>query len=152
MNALAQRPHPALKGYPPELIQCQHVMALAGWEIEYVDLDFTRPQPTAELKLTRADDRWLWAKVDTLGRCTIETFHRARKLGMAPNQNGLRPMVPIVEDIFLGRQHLAGPRQMMRQVTNYLADNALAHVPLPDIRAAWAGLMTAPIHRPSALH
>jgi len=78
MNALAQRPHPALKGYPPELIQCQHVMALAGWEIEYVDLDFTRPQPTAELKLTRADGRWLWAKVDTLGRCTIETFHRER--------------------------------------------------------------------------
>lgn len=135
----------------PALVRCQRVMARAGWEIEYVDLDFTRPKPAAELKIIRSARRWLWAKVDTLGRCTIETFHRERTLGMSRNQKGPRPLVPIVEDTFLGRQHPAGPRQMLRLVTSYISDNALSQVALPEIRAAWAGIMPAPVHWARAL-
>jgi len=120
-------------------------MARAGWEIDYVDLDFTRPRPTVELKLVRTDGRWLWAKVDPLGRCTIETFQRDRKLCMAPNQKGRRPLAPFVEDLFLGRRHLSGPRQMMRQITNYVFENALSDVSLFELRAAWASVMSAPV-------
>lgn len=146
MTALVQAGQPPANALTPAIVRCQHVMARAGWEIEYVDLDFTRPKPAAELKIMRSDGRWLWAKVDTLGRCTIETFHRERKLGMSRNQKGRRPLVPIVEDTFLGRQHPAGPRQMMRLVTSYVSDNALSQVALSDIRAAWAGIMAVPIH------
>lgn len=152
MNALVQAGQPPASPLTPALVRCQRVMARAGWEIEYVDLDFTRPKPAAELKIMRSDGRWLWAKVDTLGRCTIETFHRERTLGMSRNQKGPRPLVPIVEDTFLGRQHPAGPRQMLRLVTSYVSDNALSQVPLPEIREAWAAIMPAPVHWARALN
>lgn len=152
MNALVQAGQRPANPLTPALVRCQRVMARAGWEIEYVDLDFTRPKPAAELKIMRSDGRWLWAKVDTLGRCTIETFHRERTLGMSRNQKGPRPLVPIVEDTFLGRQHPAGPRQMLRLVTSYVSDNALSQVPLPEIREAWAAIMPAPVHWARALN
>ena len=133
-----------LNATPSALARCQRLMASAGWEIEYVDLDLTKAQPTAEIKLMRADGRWLWAKVDPIGRCTIETFHRERTLGMAKNQNGRRPLVPLVDDVFLGRQRHEGARSMLRGMTNYLADNALHPVALADVRAAWASVMAAP--------
>ncbi|MFU2489143.1 hypothetical protein [Thauera sp. WH-1] len=152
MNARVQAGQRPANPLTPALVRCQRVMARAGWEIEYVDLDFTRPKPAAELKIMRSDGRWLWAKVDTLGRCTIETFHRERTLGMSRNQKGPRPLVPIVEDTFLGRQHPAGPRQMLRLVTSYVSDNALSQVPLPEIREAWAAIMPAPVHWARALN
>ena len=119
-------------------------MALAGWEVEFVDMDLTRQRPTAEIKLVRNDGRWLWARVDALGRCTTETFQRERGLGMARNQKGRRPLVPLVDDVFLGRRTHEGPRSMLRSMTNYLADNALHPVALSDLRSAWAGVMSAP--------
>jgi len=127
------------------LARCQRVMALAGWEIEYVDMDMTGQRPTAEIKVRRDDGRWLWARVDALGRCTTETYQRERSLGMAANQRGRRPLVPLVDDVFLGRRHHEGPRSMLRNMTNYLADNALRPIALVDLRAAWAGVMSAPV-------
>lgn len=130
---------------PQALARCQRVMAFAGWEIEYVDMDLTGQRPTAEIKLRRDDGLWLWARVDALGRCTTETYQRERSLGMAANQRGRRPLVPLVEDVFLGRRRHEGPRSMLRNMTNYLAYNALRPVALADLRAAWAGVMSAPV-------
>ena len=127
------------------LTRLQRVMAIAGWEVEYVDMDLTGQRPTAEIKVQRDDGRWLWARVDALGRCTTETFQRERHLGMAKNQRGRRPLVPLVDDVFLGRRTHEGPRAMLRGLTAYLADNALHPVALADIRAAWAGVMSAPV-------
>ena len=130
---------------PHALARCQRVMALAGWEIEYVDMDMTGARPTAEIKVQRDDGRWLWARVDALGRCTTETFQRERGLGMARNQTGRRPLVPLVDDVFLGRQRHEGPRSMLRWMTNYLKDNALHPVALAGLRRAWAGVMSSPV-------
>lgn len=130
---------------PQALARCQRVMALAGWEIEYVDMDLTGLRPTAEIKVQREDGRWLWARVDALGRCTTETFQRERNLGMAQNQKGRRPLVPLVDDTFLGRRKYEGPRSMLRGMTNYLTDNALRPIALSDLRSAWAGVMSAPV-------
>ena len=120
-------------------------MALAGWEIEYVDMDITGQRPIAEIKVQRDDGRWLWARADAIGRCTTETYQREHSIGMAANQRGLRPLVPLVEDVFLGRRRHEGPRSMLRNMTNYLADNALHPVALADLRDAWAGVMSAPV-------
>ena len=130
---------------PQALARCQRVMALAGWEIEYVDMDLTGQRPTAEIKVQRDDGLWLWARVDALGRCTTETYRRERNLCMARNQRGRRPLVPLVEDVFLGRRRHEGPRSMLRNMTNYVTDNALRPVALADLRAAWAGVMSAPV-------
>ena len=130
---------------PQALARCQRTMSLAGWEIEYVDMDLTGQRPTAEIKVQRDDGLWLWARVDALGRCTTETYQRERALGMVKNQRGRRPLVPLVEDVFLGRRRHEGPRSMLRNMTNYLADNALRSVALADMRAAWAGVMSSPV-------
>jgi hypothetical protein len=120
------------------------LMQRAGWEVEYVDLDFTRDQPQAELKIKRDDGRWLWAKVDTKGRATMETFQREKYLGKTANVKGRVPLSPQVDDLFLGRQKTTGARSLMRLMTAYLADNALNPVAIEDMRAAWAGVMSAP--------
>lgn len=136
---------------PPALVKCQQTMAMAGWEIDFVDIDLTGQNPTVEVKVVRNDGRWLWARVDSIGRCTTETFQRERHLGMAPNQRGRRPLVPLVDDVFLGRSSHEGARSMLRSMTNYLVDNALRPVALADMRAAWAGLMAEPTGIKSAL-
>ena len=129
----------------PALSRLARVMALAGWEIEYADLDLTRERPQAEIKVMRADGRWLWAKVDELGRCTVERFHRTHGLGMSANTKGRRPLSPQINDSFMGRQSYAGPRSMLRDLTSYLTENALQPLSLSDMRAAWAPLMGAPL-------
>lgn len=142
---IAAGPLEATVGRAAPMQRLARVMALAGWEVEYADIDLTGAQPIAEIKATRDDGRWLWARVDSIGRCTTETFHRERTLGMARNQKGRRPLVPLVDDVFLGRQRHEGPRSMLRHMTSYLTDNALRPVALADMRAAWAGLMVEPV-------
>lgn len=120
------------------------VMQAAGWEIDYVDLDLTGEKPKAEIKVHRGDGRWLWAKVDTQGRASFETFQRESGLG---RQKGLKagasaPLVPQRDDTFLGRQKFEGARSMLRGMTNYLVDNATNKVALEDMRAAWAPLLS----------
>ena len=123
----------------------QRMLAAAGWEVDFVDLDLTGDAPKVDIKICRHDGLWLWARADQLGRCSMETFHRGRALGMAPNQTGRRPSVPLVNDTFLGRQRFEGPRAMLRHMTAYLADNALYPVALADVRSGWAKLMAEPI-------
>jgi len=129
---------------PPALVSLQRTMAAAGWEVAFVDLELTGTAPKAEIKVTREDGRWLWARVDTLGRCTVETFHRENSLGMATNQKGRRPLVPLVDDYFLGRTRHEGPRAMLRHITTYLSDNSIHPVALSVMRAAWEKIMSAP--------
>ena len=120
------------------------VMSLAGWEVQYADIDLTGAKPTAEIKLQRSDGRWLWARVDAVGRCTTETFQRERNLMMDPKTKGRRPLTPLVNDVFLGRKRHEGPRSMLRSMTNYITDNATQPVALSSVRSAWAALMNEP--------
>lgn len=135
----------APSGMSRALALCQRVTGAAGWEILGLDLDLTQSHPTVEIKLMRADGRWLSARADSIGRCTLEVFHRARSLGMSAHGKGRRPLVPQVEDAFLGRHKYAGPRAMLRGMTAYLADNALHPVALSELRAPWAALMAGPV-------
>jgi hypothetical protein len=120
------------------------VMAAAGWEISYIDLDLTQEQAQAEIKVMRDDGRWLWAKVDAHGRSTMETFQRERALGVDPAWKAGR-IAPRVDDVFLGRQAFPEPLAMLGAVTAYLADNALRPVALADLRSGWAALMGEPL-------
>jgi N12 class adenine-specific DNA methylase len=125
-------------------IQLNRVMRDAGWEVEYVDLDLTGEKPTADIRVNRMDGRYLIARVDSVGRATIETFHRERSLGMTPNMKGPRPLSPQINDVFLGRQRFSGARAMLRGMTNYLADNATNAVAIEDMRRAWGAVMESP--------
>ena len=122
-----------------------HVMARAGWEINYVDLDLTGDKPQAEIKLVRHDGLWVWAKVDHVGRAYVERFQREKWLGMSGNGKGRRPLSPQVKDVFLGRSSYTGPRSMLRNLTAYLSDNSLQPIAIADMRAAWASVMGAPM-------
>lgn len=122
----------------------EQTMAMAGWYVDFLDMDLTAAQPSVVMKCHRADGRWLWAKVDTLGRCSLETFQRKSYLGKPQNSKGRWPLSPQVDDLFLGRVHPAGPHALMREITNYIADNAMSPVALGDIRAAWAAFMASP--------
>ncbi|MGY0790913.1 hypothetical protein ACW7BJ_16225 [Azospirillum argentinense] len=120
------------------------LMNRAGWEIEYIDLDLTGDLPKATIKVTRADGRWLLARVDRLGRASVERFQRERFLGKTPNVKGRAPLSPQVNDQFLGRSHYEGARSMLRGLTGYIADNSLHPVALTEMRAGWASIMTVP--------
>ena len=122
----------------------RRTLAAAGWDIERLDLDLTGTNPVADIRLAREDGRWLLARVDALGRCSVETFHREIGLGVPANRRGRHARFPLVEDVFLGRTRHEGPRAMLRHLTRYLADNALRPVSLLELRAAWAGTMAAP--------
>lgn len=124
----------------------RRTLALAGWDIEYLDLDLdlSGTNPVVDIRLVREDGRWLLARVDALGRCSIETFHREIDLGVPANRRGRHARFPLVDDVFLGRTRHEGPRAMLRHPTCYLANNALRPVPLAELRAAWVGTMAVP--------
>ena len=126
------------------MLTLQRTMALAGWEVDYVDLDLTGGAPKAEIKVRRHDGHWLWARVDQLGRCTLETFQRETSLGESACYGKRAPRCYRHEDHFLGRRRPEGARAMLRLMTDYIADNALYPVALADVRSAWAAVMAAP--------
>lgn len=126
---------------PAGLVALKACMERAGWEVDHVDLDMTKDTPTVEVRMSRVDGRWLLARSDSLGRASIETFQRAKGLGMSPQTRGRRPLSPMVEDTFMGRQRCGGARALIRTLTNYIADNGTGDVSLGTIRDAWRGLM-----------
>lgn len=126
------------------------VMREAGWEMEYVDLDLTGEKPKANIRVNRGDGRFLIAKVDSIGRASFETFQRERNLRMDPKNPQAR-LAPHIDDTFLGRQRFDGARAMLRSMVNYLTDNATGDIALADMRAAWAGVMAAPVKQEQAL-
>jgi len=123
------------------------VMRSAGWEVEYIDLDLTGEKPKAAIRVKRDDGRFLIAKVDSVGRASFETFQRERSLRMDGSTKGRRPLSPMVDDTFLGRQKFEGARSMLRGMVNYLVDNASSPVALADMKSAWAGAMAAPVQQ-----
>lgn len=135
----------------PTMLALQRAMSLAGWEVDFVDADLTGARPAATIKCHRADGRWLWAKVDALGRCSVETFHRETWLGKPANSKGNWPLSPQVDDVFLGRRRPADARALLTDISTYIADNAVRPVSLEDMRAAWEALMVAPAHPAPAL-
>lgn len=135
----------------PQTARLQRVMAAAGWEIQFVDLDLTGVHPRVDMRVMRDDGRWIHARVDALGRATVERFQRQRWLGMSADTKGRRPLSPQVADEFLGREHCTGARAMLRGLTAYLTDNASRPVVLADMRAAWASVMAAPLVIESAV-
>lgn len=118
-------------------------MYLAGWEVDYVEIDLSKTCPVATIKCHRADGRWLWARVDSRGRCTMETFHRETRVGKPREGKGRWPQSPQIDDVFLGRVRPQGARALLRQMTNYIAENALHPVGVAPIRKAWASAMSA---------
>ncbi len=121
------------------------VMRSAGWEVEYIDMDLTAEKPKVDIRVNRDDGRFLIGKVDSIGRASFETFQRERSLRMDGSTKGRRPLSPMIDDTFLGRQKFEGARSMLRGMTNYLADNATGTIALSDLRSAWAGIMSAPV-------
>lgn len=126
---------------PAALATLQRTLARAGWEVDYLDLDLTLARPTASIRCHRADGRWLWAKVDTLGRCTLETFQRETWLGKPRHAKGNWPQSPQLDDVFLGRSRPATARALLRELSSYLAHNALHPTALTEVRSAWTGLL-----------
>jgi hypothetical protein len=131
--------------HPAALALLQKQLDAAGWEIAYIDLDFTGDAPKAQLRLDRHDGRLLFARVDGHGRAILETFQRTRRLAMSPNAKGRRPLSPQVDDLFLGRTHCLGARHMLRVVSEYVSSNALTKVPSLDFRRAFSGVMGSPV-------
>jgi hypothetical protein len=132
------------------ILSLQNVMRSAGWEIHYIDLDLTGERPKAEIKVARNDGRWLLARVDSLGRASVERFHRGVTLGMSLDTKGRRPLSPQVIDTFLGRTGYPGARSMLRELTGYIAHNALRPIALTDVRSAWASVMASPLRLENA--
>lgn len=95
-------------------------MDRAGWALDWVDMDLTGTAPRLEIRASRHDGLWLRSYVDELGRATVERFHRERHLGMRGNEKGRRPLVPLVDDHFMGRQRYEGGRALMRGLCAYL--------------------------------
>lgn len=131
----------------PATSRLQRVLAGAGWEVDFIDVDLTGEKPVAVIKCHRYDGRWLWAKVDALGRCSVETFHRERWLGKPSNSKGNWPLAPQVDDVFLGRVRPANPGSLLEHISGYIANNSLHPVVLADVQAAWQALLTTPVHQ-----
>ena len=126
-------------------VRLQQTMARAGWEIQFIDLDLTGAAPSADMRIRRDDGLCLHARVDRLGRASIERFRRVTALWMPSNVKGRQPLTPLTTDTFLGRERCLGARHMLRQVTAYLTDNATHPVALADMRSAWAAVMSGPL-------
>lgn len=120
----------------------QKSLAMAGWEIARVDISFVGDAPKAEIKIERADGRWVLGSVDGQGRARLDRFHRDRTLALTSGISGPRPLTPHVEDTFLGRQKCEGPQAMLDALTDYVVDNALGPVRPQQIREALAAVIS----------
>ena len=127
------------------ILSLQRVMQSAGWELKFIDLDLTGEKPKADIKIARDDGRWLLARVDSIGRVTVERYQRETSLGMSVNTKGRRPLSPQVNDVFLGRSTYPGARSMLRDLTGYIARNAQSPIALGTVRSAWASVMASPL-------
>lgn len=124
----------------PAFARLAATLVTAGWEVDEIIIDLTRSGPKAEIRVGRHDGRWMLARVDQLGRASIERFHRARSLGMATNSVGRRPLSPQIDDTFLGRSRYDSAREMLVGLTHLLVDNALGPVDEVELRHTWNAL------------
>lgn len=145
MTALAAIPRPeatatTISDFSRSEMVFQQLLARAGWTIDFADIDLTHSAPIVVLKCHRHDGLWLWAKVDSLGRASLETFQRESWLGKPANTKGNWPLSPQHEDHFLGRQRFENGQSLLNGVFNYLVDNAREPIALADLQSAWLAL------------
>lgn len=115
------------------------VLRRLGWEIRSMDLDLTRDK--VDMRLFRDDGRWLHLSTPRSGRAVIERWHREPTIERASKRG---PQFDAFRDEFLGRIHCGHPRQALRTLCDYLADNpAPDHAALPaaEVRDAVRLLM-----------
>jgi hypothetical protein len=130
----------------PELGMLQAQLGRAGWAIAHIDVDLTGYAPKAEIQVESFDGKWLLARVDRLGRCSVERFVRSRHLGMSDNTRGRRPLSPQVEDQFLGRDRLSSPGDLLDYIACYISNNAASPVPLDHMHAAWRAVLAPQVN------
>ena len=116
-----------------------------GWEVDFVDIDLTKERPVLTAKFHRADGLWIWARADALGRCTMERYFRTSWLGRGRNEKGRWPLTQQLDDTFLGRIRATEPRALLRQVSDYIIDNALSPIRVEEMRDVWRRAMHAPL-------
>lgn len=119
----------------------QSLLKDGGWQLEYFDIDLTSRGPALDVRMSRNDGRFVLARVDAIGRATLETFQRSRRLVMCEQTAGRRPLTPEVSDEFLGRQRCLSPRHLVKQLTHYLVDNATGPVTFSQLKAAWGPVL-----------
>lgn len=106
-----------------------------GWQLD--ELHVGHHYPTLSVKCLRNDGRWLWAKIDQLGRCSISRFHRETWLGQPSNTPGNWPQSTQIRDDFLGRTSAASAGELIQSLADYIGDNALRPVNPDDLVQAW---------------
>jgi hypothetical protein len=129
---------------PPAVALSRYLLRV-GWEVDFVDVDLTKERPVLTEKFHRADGLWIWARADELGRCTMERFFCTSWLGRVRNEKGRWPLAPQLDDTFLGRSRATEPRALLRQVSDYIADNALSPIRVEEMRDVWRRAMHAPL-------
>lgn len=120
---------PVILGAPSSEMALQRILAAAGWTLDYFEVGLTHEtttvNPVIVLRCHRHDGLWIWAKVDALGRGTLESFFRERWLGMPVNAKGNWAQSPQIDDLFFRRQKFADGRQLIAGVASYLSSNTL---------------------------
>lgn len=105
------------------------LLASAGWEIVAVEIDLHAGRASMEIR--RADGRWIYLAADRHGHASVERWQRSREWSRTSRRAA---SFERVDDTFLGRDRCEGPRQALRVVAHYLADN-----PAPGYRAITTG-------------
>lgn len=124
------------------LRELEITLARAGWEIRTIDLDLVAGR--AVLEIHRADGRWLYLAADSLGRASVERWHRE---AVVTRYRG-GPQCDSHRDQFLGRTRFEGPRAALRHLSRYVADNPApgwAGIEVGDVRGVLAPLMAVPV-------
>lgn len=119
----------------------QAALQMAGWTLLYIDVDLAGESPVFDARVERSDGLWLHARMDPLGRCTLERNRRLRWLGMPRDVRGRVPQTQQVRDEFLGRESFVGPRSLARHLSDYIAHNSTG-LGIEQMRNAWRPVLT----------
>jgi hypothetical protein len=131
--------HPAPTPSVPGLRSMEAILSLIGWRVQNAEIDLVAGRVVVELH--RYDGRWAHLVVDSLGRATIERWQRVSVVTRwgrkGPECDGFR-------DDFLGRSRCEGPRDGLRVLARYVADNpspGFEALPVSGIRDAFRSVM-----------
>lgn len=132
------------EGKAAALAILQRALSLAGWTLEFADLDVTRAAPQLDLRARSHEGRWIHARIDALGRASLERHQRSIALGLPSNLRGRQPRTPVLEDRFLGRLRFDTPAALLRALGDYIAENSPNALACADLRIACTALHPAP--------
>lgn len=122
----------------------QAVLAQAGWHLERIDMDLTGDTPQVQIDAHHADGRVVFAFGDSVGRSSLETFQRTRRMSISRSIRAGQPLSRSIEDTFLGRIQFDDPRSLVGFLIEYMAMDSDQPAVLAEMRAAWALAMGAP--------